>query len=171
MNLETENLLCRPFELTDAGFIVELVNSEGWLKYIGDRKIHSAADAIRYLNNGPLKSYAQHRFGLCMVLYRAGNIPIGMCGLIKRDTLEQPDLGFAFLPAWSGKGYASEMSKAIIQHAFSHLNLAELSAITDPENDASIAVLRKCGFMQERHITLPGDSKQLLKFQLINPIK
>jgi RimJ/RimL family protein N-acetyltransferase len=171
MNIKTENLQLRPFELTDAPFILALVNSEGWLKYIGDRNIHSIEDAVAYLTNGPLKSYQQHQFGLCMVVEKAGNNAVGMCGLIKRETLEHPDLGFAFLPEWSRKGYATEIARAVIQYAFDHLNLAELAAITVPDNAASIAVLRKCGFIPAGDLIMPGDPKQLLKFQLINPTK
>ena len=105
---ETERLNIRPFTLQDAAFIIELVNSEGWLKYIGDRNIKNTTDAEAYLANGPIKSYAQHNFGLWMVERKNNQTPIVMCGLIKRDTLPNPDIGFAFLPAFEKQGYAFE---------------------------------------------------------------
>ena len=97
--LQTERLLLREFTEDDAAFIVELLNSPGWIQYIGDRNIKTEEQAREYLNNGPLKSYRQNGFGLYMVEKKDDHTPIGMCGIIKRDTLNNPDIGFAFLPA------------------------------------------------------------------------
>ena len=101
--LRTERLQLRRFCFDDSEFIISLLNSEGWLKYIGDRNVKTKEQAENYLKNGPLKSYEQNGFGLSMVETRNGK-PIGMCGLIKRNYLEHPDIGFAFLPEFSSMG-------------------------------------------------------------------
>lgn len=161
---ETERLNIRPFTLQDAAFIIELVNSEGWLKYIGDRNIKTTADAEAYLSNGPVKSYAQHNFGLWMVELKHTHTPIGMCGLIKRDTLPNPDIGFAFLPAFEKQGYAFEAAQATMQYATGILKLATVLAITLPENNSSIKLLNKIGLQFIEHINMPGDDETLMLF-------
>ena len=105
--LETDRLVIRAFVANDAGFIVELVNDPAWLLYIGDKNIRSRDDAARYIEDGPRAMYRRAGFGLWLVALKDGT-PIGMCGLIKRDGLEDVDLGFAFLPAHRGFGYAHE---------------------------------------------------------------
>src|SRR6201986_3267525 len=115
--LETERLRVREFTLNDAAFIIELVNSPGWLKYIGDRNIKTDDKAKEYLQNGPLKSYAENGFGLSMVELKSDGTPVGMCGIIKRVALEHADIGFAFLPQYMGKGYAYEIASATLLFA------------------------------------------------------
>src|SRR6478736_8102385 len=112
--LETERLQLRQFEIDDAEFIVELVNTPGWLKFIGDRNIKTTEDAIRYLQNGPMKSYQENGFGLSLVEEKGNRKSIGMCGILKRDSLENPDIGFALLPEFVGKGYAFEIALATV---------------------------------------------------------
>src|SRR5688572_6108430 len=114
---ETERLLITEFTFDDATFIQELVNTPSWIENIGDRNVKSEKDAKRYLENGPLKSYNEHGFGLYKVTLKETNLPIGMCGLIKRDMLEDVDIGFAFLPAYEGKGYGFESSSAVLNFA------------------------------------------------------
>ena len=143
--LETERLRLRKFVVDDAGFIVELVNSPGWLKYIGDRNIKTDTQAIAYLENGPLKSYKGNGFGLSMVETIEGRIKVGMCGIIRRDNLEYPDIGFAFLPEYTGMGYAFEIVKATLAYAQNQLKLEQISAITIAENTKSIRLLEKMG--------------------------
>lgn len=161
---ETERLNIRPFTLQDTAFIIELVNSEGWLKYIGDRNIKTTTDAEAYLSNGPIKSYSQHNFGLWMVELKNSQTPIGMCGLIKRDTLANPDIGFAFLPAFEKQGYAFEAAQATMQYATHVLKLATVLAITLPENNSSIKLLNKIGLQFVAPITMPGDDEKLMLF-------
>lgn len=143
--LQTERLTLRQFTLDDTAFIIELVNSPGWLENIGDRNIHSPEQALSYLQNGPMASYAQHGYGLYRVALKPNDVPIGMCGLLKRDTLPQPDIGFALLPDYSGKGYAYEAANAVRTLAFEQFNLPALLAITLPSNQASIRLLEKIG--------------------------
>jgi RimJ/RimL family protein N-acetyltransferase len=142
--LETERLRLRKFDLNDAQFIIELLNSPGWIRYIGDRNVKTEQQAIEYLKNGPLKSYRENGFGLSLVETKEGR-PIGMCGIIKRDTLEHPDIGFAFLPEFTGKGYAYEIASATLSHATDKLKLAKIAAITLPDNTNSIKLLEKIG--------------------------
>ena len=115
--LETERLIIQQFTLADAPFILELLNTTSWIKYIGDRKIRTLEDAEKYLLNGPIKNQETIALGLSLVKTKNENISIGMCGLIKRENLKDADIGFAFLPQYEGKGYAFESASAIITEA------------------------------------------------------
>ena len=108
MRLETERLLLTHLDPADAAFILELLNEPSWLRFIGDKNVHSLDDARRYIENGPMAMYAAKGFGLYRVALKETDTPIGICGLIKRDTLPEPDIGFAFLPRAWGAGYARE---------------------------------------------------------------
>jgi len=161
--LETERLVLRQFELTDARFIVELVNTPGWLEFIGDRNIRTEVAAINYLENGPMKSYRENGFGLSMVELK-DETPIGMCGILRRDTLENPDIGFSFLPEFMGKGYAFEIANATINYAKDHLNLKTILAITVPNNKRSRQLLEKIGLKFTKTIYTPIDNEELMLF-------
>ena len=143
--LRTERLIIRKLTFDDSLFIVQLLNSPGWLKYIGDRGVKTEEDAKLYLQNGPLLSYEKYGFGLYLVMLLETGDPIGMCGILKRENLEHPDLGFAFLPEFTGKGYAYEAANAVIQFAGQRLEIKTLLAITLPENLNSIKLLEKVG--------------------------
>ncbi len=160
----TEHLLIRRFTEADAPFIVELLNTPAFLKYIGDREVKCTEDAITYLQNGPLKSYEYHGFGLCLVALRETNKPIGMCGLIKRDTLEEIDIGFAFLPEYEGKGYAYECALAVLNYGLTTLGLKRIVAITSIENPRSVKLLERLGFRFEKIIRLQGSYEDLRLF-------
>lgn len=147
--LQTERLILHQLTLTDTPFIIELLNTEGWIKYIGDRNVKTADQARQYLINGPLKSYADNGFGLYRVTLKITNSPIGLCGLIKRTYLSHPDIGYAFLPWATRKGYASETANAVIRFAFSELKLDRIFAITLPENTGSVKLLLKAGMTYE----------------------
>jgi len=162
--LETERLILREFTLADAPFIIELVNSPGWLQFIGDRNVKTEEQAKEYLRNGPLKSYEINGFGLSMVELKADQTPIGMCGIIRRDNLENPDIGFAFLPMFEGKGLAFEIVHVTIGYAKNVLKLPVIFAITMPENKRSIKLLEKIGFNYTRTFTSPTDNVQLKLF-------
>jgi len=149
--IETERLFIQPFTLNDAAFIVELVNTPSWLAYIGNRNITNLDDARNYLISGPLKSYAELGFGAWMVIHKETKQPLGMCGLFKRPYLEQPDLGFAFLPQHEGRGYANEAVQATLRYAQQH-NINSLSAIVRPDNARSIRLLEKNGFVWQQKI-------------------
>ena len=142
--LETERLRLRQFTLDDTKFIIELLNSPGWIEYIGDRNVKTEQQAIDYLKAGPLKSYAENDYGLSLVETKDGQ-PAGMCGILKRDYLENPDIGFAFLEKFTGKGYAYEIVNATVLHAINNWKIPKISAITLPKNERSIKLLQKIG--------------------------
>lgn len=162
--LETNRLVLREFILEDTTFILHLLNSPGWLQFIGDRNVKTEAAAIQYLENGPLKSYRDNGHGLYAVTLKEENILIGMCGILKRPSLEHPDIGFAFLPAYTGKGYAFEAASATIQYAHQNLNLPTLCAITDPANTSSIRLLEKLGMTFTKSIITTEASEMLLLY-------
>ena len=158
--LDTPRLHLRPFTLDDAAFIVGLVNDPDWLRYIGDKGVRTEDDARRYLREGPLASYARHGFGLLAVETRAEGAAVGMCGLLKRDTLPDPDLGFAFLPAARGRGYAIEGARAVLDAAREAGHRRVLAVVT-PGNARSIAVLEKAGFRFERVARMSDDADEV----------
>ena len=164
--LETNRLTLTELSTDDAPFIFELLNSPGWLEFIGDRGIKTLDDAINYIVNGPIKSYEKNNFGLYSVKLKDGNIPIGICGLIKRDSLEDIDIGFAFLPDYEGKGYAYESADAILSNAKIELRIKRIVAITIKENSKSIQLLEKTGFVFEKLIQLPDDAEELMLFAI-----
>ena len=162
--LETERLRLREFTLKDTHFIIELLNSPGWLQFIGDKGIKTEEQAKAYLENGPLRSYRQNGFGLSLVETKEDSRAIGMCGIIRRDTLVNPDIGFAFLPEYSGKGYAYEIASATLAFANKQLALHKISAITLPNNSRSIQLLEKLGLTYAETILLPGSQEELLLY-------
>jgi RimJ/RimL family protein N-acetyltransferase len=147
--LQTERLILRQLTLTDTPFIIELLNTEGWLKYIGDRNVKNADQARQYLSDGPIKSYGENGFGLYAVVLKNNNAAIGMCGLIQRNYLPHPDIGYAFLPQYNGQGYAFEIAKAVLQHAFTQLKKEKILAVTLPGNKNSVKLLLKLGMKYE----------------------
>ncbi len=160
--LETDRLVLRRFTLDDAEFIFRLVNDPSWLRFIGDKNVHNLDDARRYLREGPLDMYQRFGFGMFRVEERASGLPTGMCGLIKRDTLPDVDVGYAFLPEFRGKGYAFEAANAVLEHGNRAFGLRRIVAITTPSNETSIRVLEKAGMKFERLLELtPGDPVNL----------
>lgn len=156
----------RPLTYEDAPFIITLLNSPGWLKYIGDRNVHSAEDALAYLDNGPLKSYRENGFGLLRVSLRDTGQPIGLCGLLQRPDLGAPDIGFAFLPDVEGRGLASEAVAAVLEEARGTLRLPTLYAIVQPDNKRSITLLKKFGFVFEKQIVYGPKQETLDRYKL-----
>lgn len=159
--LETERLILRKFVLADAPFILELLNTPTWLQFIGDKGVRNLEDAENYLKNGSLKSYEENGFGFYLVAEKWTQKPIGMCGFIKRQELENVDLGFAFLPDFIGKGFGYEIAQATLHYGKDVLKLGRVIAIVDPQNMASNALLQKLGFVFEKTI-LFGEKKTLL---------
>jgi len=143
---ETPRLRLRELVAEDAAFIMELVNEPGWIRFIGDRNVHSLEDARGYIERGPQRSYAKHGYGLWLVELLASGEPVGMCGLVRRESLPQADLGFAFLARFQGRGYAREAAAAAVELARERFHLPQLLAITDPQNTASQTVLERVGF-------------------------
>lgn len=145
IELTTERLRLRPLVGADAPFILELLNEPGWLRFIGDRGVRDLPAAQAYIENGPRAMYARHGFGLYCVETRDRALPLGLCGLLKRDNLEYVDLGFAFLERHQGLGYAREAAAASLAEARS-LGFAEVAAIINPDNHRSIRLLQGLGF-------------------------
>lgn len=164
--IRTERLIIKELNLSDRDFIFQLLNSPGWLAYIGDRGIHSLEDAENYLSKGPLKSYEDNGFGLYLVQLWEKSNPIGIAGLLQRDYLQYPDLGFAFLPEYEGKGYAFESTNAIVNHSKIFLGLEKLLAIVLPENQRSIRLLEKLGMEDQGIQGFPGQEVPLKLFQI-----
>jgi len=161
--LETERLTLRQFIADDAAFILELVNEPSFIQNIGDRGVRSIADAVKYIEAGPVTSYARNGFGLYLVQLKESGESIGMCGLIKREALEDVDIGYAFLPKFWSKGYAVEAALAAREQAHS-LGLKRLVAIVDPANTGSIRVLEKIGLTFKKMIRLSADDIELKLF-------
>jgi Acetyltransferases, including N-acetylases of ribosomal proteins len=162
--IETERLILRPFTPADAEFILTLLNEPSFVRYIGDKKVRDLEAARQYILNGPVASYERHGFGLCLVELRESHAPIGMCGLLKREELPQPDIGFAFLPAYWNKGFAFESAAAVLQDASERLRLERILAITSLDNEASIKLLQRLGFSFERVIKLSAGSDEVKLF-------
>jgi RimJ/RimL family protein N-acetyltransferase len=154
--LTTERLALRPFVLADAPFIVELVNEPAFIANIRDSGVRTAADAEGYLEKGPLAMYDLHGIGLWAVELRESGEAVGMCGLLRRDTLPDPDLGFAFVERARGRGYATEAGRATLDWAARERGIGRVLAITALHNAASGAVLDKLGFRAQGVETLPG---------------
>ena len=164
MDLRTPRLRLRELTAADAPFILALLNDPAWIRFIGDRGVRSIEDAEAYIDRGPRASYALHGFGLDIVTLTASGTPIGICGLLKRASLPEPDLGFAFLPGYRSQGYAFEAASAVRDFARGNLQLSSLIAIVHPANRASIRLLEKLGFVFERMMTMPGDDHEVKRF-------
>lgn len=143
--LETSRLRLRPLTLDDATFILRLLNEPSWLRFIGDKGVRNLDDARNYLRKGPLDLYARFGFGPLAVEVKAEQALIGCCGLLKRDTLPDVDIGFAYLPTYWGKGYALEAATAVLADARATLGITRVLAITHPENAASSKLLERLG--------------------------
>ena len=158
--LETARLTLRRLTLDDAQFIVRLLNDADFMKHIGDRGVRTAADVPQYLQLGPFAMYERHGFGLWHVARKPDGAPIGMCGLLKRDTLPDVDLGYAYLPEYRGQGYALEAAQACLRHAAGKYGLRRVIAVVSPGNSASIALLEKVGMRFEAmHFMRPGEDE------------
>ncbi len=159
--LITFRLQIREFNTNDSDFILRLLNSPGWLRFIGDRNIRTEEDAKFYIQNSLLESYIKNKFGLYLVELRDTSTPIGMCGLVKREYLFQPDLGFAFLPEYGKLGYAFEAAKAVLEETKRRVISSGVFGITEPLNTNSIQLLLKLGFSFDKKIQPDGEKEEL----------
>ena len=164
--LETERLLMRQFSTGDAAFILELLNEPSYIRNIGDRGVRTLADASSFITNGPIANYTKNGFGLWLVLLKETDQPIGMSSLIKRDSLEDADIGYAFLPKFWSRGYAVEAASAVKAYARDVIGLKRMVAITDPANAGSIRVLEKIGMQYEKMVRLSQDDIDLKLFAI-----
>lgn len=155
--VRTARLELRRLTTADAAFVLELVNDPDWLRHIGDRGVRTQADAEDYLRRGPLAMYEKFGFGLWAVVPAAGGEPLGICGLIQRDTLPDVDVGYAFLPRHRGRGYAREAVAASLAHGRDGFGLRRIVAITAPDNERSVRLLAALGFREEARVRLSAD--------------
>ncbi|HFK1766192.1 alanine acetyltransferase [Bacillus wiedmannii] len=162
--LETERLVLRWFDIKDAPFILELVNDPAWIQFIGDKRIKNLDDAKKYILNGPVDMYNKMGFGLYLVERKEDLTPLGMCGLIKRDTLEDVDIGFAFLEKFRSKGYGFESASAVIDYGVQKLGLKRIVAITTIDNINSGKLLEKVGLQFEEIISDSGEDLKLFGY-------
>jgi RimJ/RimL family protein N-acetyltransferase len=162
--IETARLALRRLTSDDAPFMLDLLNQPSFIQNIGDRGARTLEQAAAYIENGPVASYARYGFGLYLVVVRDGGEAAGICGLVKRDGLEDVDLGFAFLPSHWKKGYAVESALAVKNLAVTTIGLKRLVAITLPANQPSIRVLDKLGFLFERMVRLAPEAEELKLF-------
>jgi len=162
--IETARLALSQLSDEDAEFILGLVNEPSFLRYIGDRGVRTLEDARRYIQQGPVAGYAKYGHGLMRIGLKPTGVPIGMCGVLRRDTLPEPDLGFSLLPAYWSQGYAHEAAAAVMQNARDVLGLKRVLAITTTDNDPSIRLLGKLGFRFERLVRLGSDPTELRLF-------
>jgi RimJ/RimL family protein N-acetyltransferase len=163
---ETDRLVLRRLTVEDAPFILRLLNEPSFLEHIGDRGVRNLADAKQYILSGPIASYERHGFGLFLVELKEGGAPIGICGLLKREALDDVDIGFAFVPESWSKGYAFESTIATLAYARDTHRLTRVVAITSQENVASINLLVKLGFYFDRMVLMPGDRHEVKLFAL-----
>ena len=167
MNILTSSRLrLRQLTIKDADFIVELLNDSDWLKYIGDRGVKNMQDALVYIQQGPQTMYLQHEMGLLLVESVPQQTPIGLCGLLKRNELPHPDLGFAFLPQYRIKGFALEAAQLVLADAYDRKLTEKVLAITSVDNEKSINLLVKLGFSYRGLIDLTDNGEQTKLFEI-----
>lgn len=162
---ETERLIIREMTTDDAAFVLELINTPKFHKYIADRGVRTVEQAERYIEERFSANYEKNGFGMLAVCLRDGT-PIGNCGFVSRDTLPGPDIGFAFLPEYEGKGYALESARAMMQYGEKALGFADVFAITSLENESSIKLLEKLGLTFQRVIQQDGEQLRLFHIDL-----
>ena len=160
--VETERLVLRRPDSRDAAFVLRLLNEPAFLEHIGDRGVRDMDDALRYIDDSVGTHFRRHGYGMCTVVDRGTGDPIGMCGLVKRDALPRPDLGFAFLAEFCAKGYGYESSAAVMDYARETLRLDRLLALVSPENLPSMKLLSKLGFVREGAVRMKKDEDPIL---------
>ena len=153
--LESQRLTIRYISTDDAQFMLQLLNDPSWIHFIGDRGLRSIDGARSYILNGPVQMYARLGFGLYLVELKDGGTPIGICGLVKREFLDDVDIGYGFLPQYRSKGYAYESASAVIEYARQTLGLKRIVAITSSDNDRSARLLEKLGLRYEQMVKYP----------------
>ncbi|WP_046759110.1 GNAT family N-acetyltransferase [Kordia jejudonensis] len=160
--LETNRLRLREFVSEDSEFIMQLVNTPLWIQFIGDRNIKTLGVAEEYIQENLRVGYSKNGFGLWCMELKTSSTPIGMCGLVKRKSLENVDIGFALLPDYERQGYTFEAAKATMKYAKDRLKIKKIVAITDPKNVASIGLLNKIGLRFEKELQLSEGDTVLL---------
>jgi RimJ/RimL family protein N-acetyltransferase len=161
---ETARLRLRYLRSEDAAFMLALLNEPEYIRNIGDRNVRTLEDARNYILAGPVQGYAQAGFGLYLVELKEDGSPIGICGLLKRDYLDDVDVGFAMREGFRGHGYGYESAAAVLRHAREVLGIERVVAIVSPNNHASIGLLGKLGLKFERRVRAPGQERETSLF-------
>jgi RimJ/RimL family protein N-acetyltransferase len=162
---ETNRLTLSKINTDDAAFILELMNTPGWLKFIGDRNIKTVESAVDYIKNNQLKCYEKLGFGYYKMQVKSEELKsIGTCGLLKRDNLEHVDIGFSIRPEYHGKGYGYEAVNEIMKLAKTEFGIKTICAITLPTNQSSINLLKKLGVSYQKTVKPFDDNEELLLF-------
>ena len=164
--LDTARLSLRRVTLDDADLMLAVWMDPAFVSNVGDRGIRTIDDAKQAMRDGALKLYADYGYGPYAIVSKAGGERIGICGLFKRDNLEHPDIGFAVLPGFCGKGFAGEAAFAVLAHARDDLELEELTAIVSPGNAPSIGLIEKLGLAFAGMITMPGDDEEIRLYSM-----
>jgi [ribosomal protein S5]-alanine N-acetyltransferase len=164
--IATERLDLVPFTLADAPFMLEMLNDPGYLRFVADRGIRTEEEAARYLAGGPIAMYERHGLGLLRVVRRSDGESLGICGLLRRDALEDVDIGFALLERHRGFGYAREAADAVVRHGTTILGLRRIAGIVLAENGESIGLLGALGMRRERAIDIGGEALELYLLDL-----
>ena len=160
--LSTERLNLTELQNSDVQFVYDLFTDSDCIRFIGDRGINNLADADTYLQDRLMASYLKHGFGLYKVTLKNNTKAMGICGLVKRDEANPPDIGFAFLPAFRSGGYCTEAALAILKWSKANKISQKILAYTNPDNAASIRVLEKIGLQKQSITTLPGQDFESL---------
>jgi RimJ/RimL family protein N-acetyltransferase len=166
MELETDRLRLRRLSVddADANFILRLLHEPSFIQNIGDRGVRTIEDARAYILQGPVASYEKFGFGLLLVEQKETGLPIGMCGLLKRDVLEHVDIGYALLPEFWSQGYAFESASAVMSYARETLGAKRVLAVVNADNHSSIRLLEKMGFHYEKMVRLMEDAQEIKLF-------
>lgn len=164
--LRTSRLYLSKINKKDAPFLYQLMNDPDWILNIGDRQINNLEDAEKFIANRFIKSYKENEFGFYILRLIEDDNPIGICGLIKRDGLDNVDIGYALIPEFRGNGYAFEAAKVVYAYGVNHFKLDKIVAIVNPGNKKSAQILEKLGLQFEKMITLPNETKEI---QLFSP--
>lgn len=163
---ETERLIIKLVDIDDAEFLLKLLNTEKWLKNIGDRNVHNLEDAQRYVCEKNLPQIERLGFGNAVVILKSNNEKIGTVGLYDREEIDGVDIGFAFLERYEGKGYAYEAAKKIMDVGINEFDIKKVSAITLPENFSSIKLIEKLGLKFKEVVRIPNDTEDLNLYEL-----
>lgn len=161
IDLHTNRLNIREFHLSDAAFILELVNDPSFIEYIGNKGIRNIQDAQNHIQDNFLSSYAKFGYGAYLVLLKSSNVPIGLCGFFKRDQFESPDIGYAFLPEYRSYGYALEAAKEVLAFGQSALKFEQVLAFTKLDNPASARLLEKLGLPFQKIVEYGAEKEQV----------
>lgn len=150
IRLKTERLILRDVDLLDGPFILELYNTPDFIRYIGDRQIGDLQQAEQYIRERLIHSYKTYGYGLYVMQSITTGLAIGICGLVKRSADTAPDIGFSVLPSYYRQGYTLEAARAVLEYARDQLKLDEILGLVHPDNEASIALLKKIGIPDHR---------------------